>query len=67
MTVNIEEIVKKIVREMVEDEEIKLATDDGGQLYLEAKDDYAYEDDEDLEENEDDDEDEDDEEGSEED
>jgi len=64
MSVNIEEIVKKIITDMIENEEIKINTDDGGQLFLEVGDDYGYDDDE-IEENED--EDEEDEEGSEED
>ncbi len=64
MSVNIEEIVKKIITDMIENEEIKINTDDGGQLFLEVGDNYGYDDDE-IEENED--EDEEDEEGSEED
>jgi len=64
MSVNIEEIVKKIITDMIENEEIKINTDDGGQLFLEVGNDYGYDDDE-IEENED--EDEEDEEGSEED
>lgn len=66
MSVNIEEIVKKIITDMIENEEIKINTDDGGQLFLEVGNDYGYDDDE-IEENEDEDEDEEDEEGSEED
>ena len=46
----LEEAIKKIVREMIENEEIKIEIDDGNQIYLTTDEDNL--DDEDIEENE---------------
>ena len=48
----LEEAIKKIVREMIENEEIKVEIDDGNQIYLTTDEDII--DDENIEENEED-------------